>query len=142
MKYKLLTYRPEPSKARGENPAFFIQNRGNNSGRPTKTPLTNCFALYCDKDDAEPLYYMFYCLWAGKRFFRYLRGSVIPFIVKKELCAEVDRCLSMAQNRSFYKAYKQIRAAEEQEKVIAQQKRLLQELKQVSVAQFLYSSNL
>ena len=56
---------------------FYIQCKGNYSGRPLKKPIPNCFAVYTN----NPLAFeIVYCLFKGKLFEYYIIGSVIPFI--------------------------------------------------------------
>ena len=61
---------------------FFIQCKGNHSGRPLKTPIPNCFAVYTDVDHA---FEIVYSLYKARRFTRYIIGSVVPFIRKRDL---------------------------------------------------------
>lgn len=56
---------------------FFIQCKGNYSGRPLKKPIPNCFAVFTN----NPLAFeIVYCLFKAKLFEYYIIGSVIPFI--------------------------------------------------------------
>jgi hypothetical protein len=43
--------------------------------------LANCFVIICENEgENQRLYWLCYCLWQGKFFHQYLRGSVIEFI--------------------------------------------------------------
>lgn len=60
---------------------FYIQSKGNNSGKPLKAPAANCFICICnDYDHFETFYWLCYGLWKAGHFSPYLKGSVIPFI--------------------------------------------------------------
>ena len=76
---------------------FYIQSKGNYSGRPLRKPIPNCFAVFTN----NPLAFeIVYCLFKGKLFEYYIIGSVIPFIritavkkilekyIKVEFCEE------------------------------------------------------
>ena len=67
-------------------PHFFILNKGNNSGKPLLTPCPNCFIIqFNNTEDKEQVYWLLFCLWQSKAFYQYLRGSVIPFIVLRDI---------------------------------------------------------
>jgi hypothetical protein len=67
-------------------PHLFILNKGNNSGKPLSHPCPNCFVcLVGSAEERERLYWLLYGLWRSNSFHQYLRGSVIPFIVKNDL---------------------------------------------------------
>lgn len=55
--------------------AFYIQNKGDNSGRPSKKPLRNSFAVFTDVENA---FEIAYCVWIAKRYYPFIHGSVIP----------------------------------------------------------------
>jgi len=74
----LLTY---PNKHPAA-PSFFIQSKGENAGRPLKTAIANCFAVYSAD---EFLFEKVFVLFRQGKFKYYLIGSVIPFIRKKEV---------------------------------------------------------
>lgn len=61
----------------GKPASFYIQCKGNNSGQPLKSPIPNCFAV----NSPEPfLFYTVQALFYGRRFYPFLKGSVIPYI--------------------------------------------------------------
>ena len=67
-------------------PHFFILNKGNNSGRPLSAPCANCFIIQFQNEiEKEHIYWLIYCLWQSKAFYPFLRGSVIPFIVLRDI---------------------------------------------------------
>lgn len=62
-------------------PHFFILNKGMNSGRPDRSPCTNCFIVTGNsQEEIDRYYWLSYALWITGRFRYYLVGSVIPFI--------------------------------------------------------------
>lgn len=69
-----------------EKPHFFILNKGNNSGKPLRTACPNCFSIsFDDEVSKEQYYWLLYGLWKSRTFYPFHRGSVIPFIIKKDL---------------------------------------------------------
>ena len=69
-----------------QKPHFFILNKGNNSGKPLLTPCPNCFVIQFDnQEDKESIYWILWGLWQSKAFYPLLRGSVIPFIVLRDV---------------------------------------------------------
>ena len=65
---------------------FFILNKGNNSGKPLLTPCPNCFVIQFEsQEDKECIYWILWGLWQSKAFYPFLRGSVIPFIVLRDV---------------------------------------------------------
>ena len=85
MKYALKTYNGKPAD-------FYIQCKGLNSGRPLEKPIPNCFSVYTSDPN---LYNIVLVLFIGKHFEPFLRGSVIPFIIKSELetviCSGIEK---------------------------------------------------
>jgi len=62
-------------------PHFYIQNKGLNSGRALNDPIPNCFVVTTETDkQREELYYLCFSLQIGRYFNFYIKGSVIPFI--------------------------------------------------------------
>lgn len=62
-------------------PHFYIQNKGLNSGKALNNPIPNCFVVTTETDEQrEALYYLCFSLQIGRYFNYYIKGSVIPFI--------------------------------------------------------------
>lgn len=62
-------------------PHFFILCKGMNSGKPLKTPCSNCFVIQFESEtDRNEAYFIAKCLWMSRFWHQYLVGSVIPFI--------------------------------------------------------------
>jgi len=116
-------------------PHFFILNKGNNSGKPLVAPCPNCFVIqFKSEKEKEQIYWLSYSLWQSKAFYPFLRGSVIPFIVLRD----VKSCLLDGLNKAnekpaqFEKAVAALRSLEAMEKkykqnliLIANAKRML-----------------
>lgn len=77
-------------------PHFFILNKGINSGKPLKQPCPNAFTLTCQQSQLDFYYWLIFGLWRSNAFHPFLRGSVIPFIIKKELI----HCISQAEDKA------------------------------------------
>ena len=79
------------------NPHFFILCKGNNSGKPLLSPCPNCFSIQFQSEaDKEQVYWLIFCLWQSKTFYPYLRGSVIPFIILRDM----KNCIQSALDKS------------------------------------------
>ena len=116
-------------------PHFFILNKGNNSGKPLTVPCPNCFVIQFQCEEVkEQIYWLSYSLWQSKAFYPFLRGSVIPFVVLRD----VQSCLLDGLNKAngnpaqFEKAVATLRSLEAMEKqykqnllLIANAKRML-----------------
>jgi len=85
-------------KSEIEKPHFFILNKGNNSGKPLLSPCPNCFSIqFNNNEDKEQVYWLLFCLWQSNAFYQYLRGSVIPFIVLRD----IKSCIQDGLDKSF-----------------------------------------
>ena len=122
-------------KSEIEKPHFFILNKGNNSGKPLTAPCPNCFVIQFQNEiEKEQVYWLMYSLWQSNAFYPFLRGSVIPFVVLRD----VKSCLTAALNKvdenpaQFEKAVAALQSLEAMEKqnkqnllLISQAKRML-----------------
>lgn len=88
MPYRLLSY---PNKSI-LIPSFFIQTKGEHSGRPLKKPIPNCCAVY---SEIPNLYEIVFLLFKGKEFHPHVIGSVIPFIRLDDLQKVIDKGLNV-----------------------------------------------
>ena len=92
--FTLKSYNP---KSEISKPHFFILCKGNNSGKPLLTPCPNCFNIeFQTETDKDQVYWLLFCLWQSNAFYPYLRGSVIPFIILRD----VKSCLNENLNRA------------------------------------------
>ncbi len=121
-------------------PHFFILNKGNNSGKPLVVPCPNCFVIQFQcEEEKEKIYWLSYSLWQSKAFYPFLRGSVIPFVVLRD----VKSCLSAALNKvdenpaQFEKAVAALRSLEAIEKQYKQNLLLISQTKRMLFYKFL-----
>ena len=122
-------------KSEIKKPHFFILNKGNNSGKPLLAPCPNCFLIQFQNEiEKEQVYWLLYSLWQSKAFYPFLRGSVIPFVVLRD----VKSCLldalakveaSPAQFEKVVTALQSLEAMEKQNKqnllIISKAKQML-----------------
>ena len=116
-------------------PHFFILNKGNNSGKPLSVPCPNCFVIqFKSEEEKEQIYWLLYSLWQSKAFYPLLRGSVIPFVVLRDVKSCLQDGLNKANEKpaQFEKAVEALRSLEAMEKqykqnllLIANAKRML-----------------
>ena len=117
-----------------EKPHFFILNKGNNSGKPLLSPCPNCFVIqFQSETEKEQLYWLMYSLWQSMAFYPFLRGSVIPFVILRD----VKKCLldglekMEANPAQFQKAVETLRSLEEMENKFRQNIKLVQDAKRM-----------
>ena len=115
-------------------PHFFILNKGNNSGKPLVAPCPNCFVIqFKCEEEKEKIYWLLYSLWQSKAFCLFLRGSVIPFVVLRD----VKECLSDGLNKvdenpaQFEKAVVALRSLDAMELKFKQNLKLVQDAKRM-----------
>ncbi len=115
-------------------PHFFILNKGNNSGKPLLAPCPNCFVIqFKSEKEKEQIYWLSYSLWQSKAFYPFLRGSVIPFIVLRD----VKSCLLDGLNKAnenpsqFEKAVAALHSLEAMEKKYKQNLILIANVKRM-----------
>ena len=121
-------------------PHFFILNKGNNSGKPLSIPCPNCFVIqFKCEEEKEQIYWLLYSLWQSKAFYPLLRGSVIPFLVLRD----VKSCLLDGLNKvdenpiQFKKAVVALRSLEDMEKKFRQNLKLVQDTKRMLFYKYL-----
>ena len=74
---------------------FFIQCKGNNSGRPLVDPIPNSFAVYTDVPYAFDI---IQGLFISKKFVGNIIGSCVPFIRKTDLLKIIEPQLLKSHN--------------------------------------------
>ncbi len=121
-------------------PHFFILNKGNNSGKPLFAPCPNCFVIrFQCEEEKEQIYWLSYSLWQSKAFYPLLRGSVIPFVVLRD----VKSCLLDGLNKvdenpaQFEKAVAALRSLEAIEKQYKQNLLLISQTKRILFYKYL-----
>lgn len=121
-------------------PHFFILNKGNNSGKPLSAPCPNCFVIQFQcEEEKEHIYWLSYSLWQSKTFCPFLRGSVIPFIVLRDIkSCLLDGMEKVAKNPAqFEKAVAALRSLEAMEKQYKQNLILISQAKQMLFYKYL-----
>lgn len=88
MPFRLLSY---PNKSILK-PSFFIQIKGDHSGRPLKNSIPNCCAVY---SEIPNLYEIVFLLYKGKEFHPHIIGSVVPFIRLENLQSVINKGLNV-----------------------------------------------
>ena len=121
-------------------PHFFILNKGNNSGKPLSAPCPNCFVIQFQNEiEKEQVYWLMYSLWQSNAFYSFLRGSVIPFVVLRD----VKSCLSAAVNKvdenpaQFEKTVAALCSLEAMENQFRQNLKLVQDAKRMLFYKYL-----
>ena len=121
------------------NPHFFILCKGNNSGKPLLSPCPNCFSIQfqCEADK-EQVYWLIFCLWQSKTFYPYLRGSVIPFIILRDLkkCIQSGLDKSDRNPEQFLKMVATFRSINQLENQLRQKLNTMNKAKQLIVYKF------
>ena len=115
-------------------PHFFMLNKGNNSGKPLTAPCPNCFVIqFKCEEEKEQIYWLLYSLWQSKAFYPLLRGSVIPFVVLRDVkSCLLDGLNKVAENPAqFEKAVAALRSLEAMEKKFKQNIKLVQDAKRM-----------
>lgn len=120
---------------------FFILNKGNNSGKPLSAPCPNCFVIqFQNETEKEHIYWVLYSLWQSKAFYPFLRGSVIPFVVLRD----VKSCLLDGLNKvdenpaQFEKAVAALRSLEAMEKQYKQNQLLIANAKRMLFYKYIF----
>ena len=127
-------------KSETEKPHFFILNKGNNSGKPLLTPCPNCFEIqFNTEQEKKQVYWLMYSLWQSKAFYPFLRGSVIPFVILRD----VKACILDGLNKvdanpvQFDKAVATLRSLESMEKQYKQNLLLISKAKRILFCEFI-----
>ena len=111
-------------------PHFYILNRGMNSGKPLQMPCANCFVFTSDNEqEKEFFYWLIFGLWRSKSFHLYLRGSVIPFIVLRDLytCIQAGEVEAKANIELFQKNITVLKLLELKEKQFHENLKLIED---------------
>ena len=93
MSFYLITYPNQHKKT----PSFFVLNKGNYSGSPSKKPYGNCFAVYTDSPD---LFAQVHAGFLLSYFKPKLIGSCIKFIRKKDMNEVIAKCQKISIDKA------------------------------------------
>ena len=113
---KITTYSPDQKRSPF---AFFILNKGMNSGKPLEHPCPNCFTFNAtDQTEKDHFYWICFGLWQSKTFHPYLSGSVIPFIHLRDLNQVINHASEQAQASpaNFQKTVEALKILDQHEK--------------------------
>lgn len=133
MNSKIKTFRPGLELPKHY---FFILSKGQNAGKPLKSPCANCYVFIAENStECEFYYWLCYALWQGKRFEIYLVGSVIPFIRINDVKSLVFEASQKAyQNLTEYQnSLSLLIHIDNQAQTMNQQLKLLKQAKQAIV---------
>ncbi len=119
---------------------FFVQCKGENSGRPLRQPIANCWVVTVEHaEDLDRYYYLSYALWLAGGFKVYLRGSVVPFLVIHEYkaCMSKAECATQAEAQRFTESVENVSRFEVQLQQLRHHLVELQQAKRRSLAYLL-----
>ena len=122
------------------NPHFFILNKGNNSGKPLISPCPNCFSIqFTCNQDKEQVFWLLFCLWQSNAFYPFLRGSVIPFVVLRDMKSCINENLNRAANKpgQFQKMIESFQAINKVEIQLKQNLKTIEKAKRMLLFQFI-----
>jgi hypothetical protein len=133
---KITTYSPDQKRSPF---AFFILNRGMNSGKPMEQPCPNCFTYNAtDQAEKDQFYWLCFGLWQSKSFHQHLIGSVIPFIRIHELSQAIKQAAEKAQASpaEFQKTVEALKILNQHEKQYHRNLLLISEAKKAIFANY------
>ena len=133
------TLKSYSQKSEISKPHFFILNKGNNSGKPLLSPCPNCFTIQFEStEDKEQAYWLLFCLWQSKTFYPYLRGSVIPFIILRDMkkCIQSGLDKSDRNPEQFQKMVATFQSMNQLENQYRQNLKTIEKAKQLIVYRF------
>ena len=134
--HKITTYTPDQKRSPF---AFFILNKGMNSGKPMEQPCPNCFTFHALTQEEKDLYYwLCFGMWKAHTFHPYLRGSVIPFIIKSDLIHLIREASAKALEApgQFEKAVEALKILERQEQQFHRNLQLIEVAKKAIFANY------
>ena len=123
-------------------PHFFILNKGNNSGKPLISPCPNCFSIQFNRNqDKEQVFWLLFCLWQSNAFYPFLRGSVIPFVVLRDMKSCINENLNKAVSKpgQFQKMVESFQAINNVEIQLKQNLKAIEKAKRMLIFQFIQS---
>ena len=133
---KITTYSPDQKRSTF---AFFILNKGMNSGKPMEHPCPNCFTFNAtDQTEKDHYYWLCFGLWQSKSLHPYLNGSVIPFIHLRDLNQVIKQASekAMATPANFQKTVEALKILDQHEKQYHRNLLLISEAKKAIFANY------
>ena len=133
---KITTYSPGKKQS---SFAFYILNKGMNSGKPMEHPCPNCFTFNAtDQTEKDHYYWICFGLWQSRSFHQHLIGSVIPFIRLRELSKVINQASEKAQAApgTFQKTVEALKILDRQEKQFHRNILLIAEAKKAIFANY------
>jgi hypothetical protein len=119
--------------------AFFILNKGMNSGKPMEHPCPNCFTFNAStQDEKDHFYWICFGLWQSRSFHQHLIGSVIPFLRLNELSQVINQASEKAQASpaNFLKTVEALKILDRHEKQYHRNLLLISEAKKAIFANY------
>jgi hypothetical protein len=111
----------------GTPATFYIQCKGEHSGRPLKNPIPNCFSIFTDIPNA---YEIAYAAFVSKHYHRHIKGSCVPYI----RIADAKEVLSLFMGKIDERKQKSLNQIEQIDTAIISIKNQLALLEQMKVA--------
>ena len=133
---KITTYSPDQKRSAF---AFFILNKGMNSGKPLEHPCPNCFTFNAaDQSEKDHYYWLCFGLWQSKSLHPYLKGSVIPFIHLQDLNQVINQASekALATPANFLKTVEALKILDQNEKQYHRNLLLIAEAKKAIFANY------
>ena len=110
----------------GTEATFYIQCKGEHSGRPLRNAIPNCFAVFTDLPNA---FEIAYAAFVSKHYHRHLKGSVIPYL----RIADVEEVLGMFIDRIDQSNEHRLKQIEDIDRAIEAAKKQLTLLEQAKI---------
>ena len=133
---KITTYNPDQVRS---SFAFYILNKGMNSGKPMEHPCPNCFTFNAaDQAEKDLYYWICFGLWQSRSFHQHLIGSVIPFIRLRELSQAINQASekALATPANFQKTVEALKILDQHEKQYHRNLLLISEAKKAIFANY------
>ena len=133
---KITTYSPDQKQSPF---AFFILNKGMNSGKPMEHPCPNCFTFNAStQEEKDHFYWICFGLWQSRSFHQHLIGSVIPFIRLRELSQAINQASekALATPANFQKTVEALKILDQHEKQYHRNLLLISEAKKAIFANY------
>jgi hypothetical protein len=111
----------------GQDANFYIQCKGEHSGRPLRKAIPNCFAIFTDISNA---YEIAYAAFISKSYYRHIKGTCVPYI----RIADAKEVLSLFISKTTEQKTANLKKIEQIDLAINKAEEQLKLLKQMKVA--------